>query len=67
MSTRRTRLLDRQMEFKLPTEMDDVITEVANERMISRSAFCRQAVAEKLEREGLMPPMPHMRLVADKG
>ena len=46
------------MEFKLPQELEDAVSNVARRRMMSRSAYCRQALIEKLERDGIDPPTP---------
>ena len=54
----RAKFCDEQMQFKLPQELVDAITKIARQRMISRSAYCRQALLEKLERDGICPMLP---------
>jgi Ribbon-helix-helix protein, copG family len=49
----REKFCDEQMQFKLPQELVEAITKIARQRMMSRSAYCRQALLEKLERDGL--------------
>ena len=46
-----------RMNFVLPQELAEPVAEIARRRMISRSAYLRQALLEKLERDGycLMP------------
>jgi predicted transcriptional regulator len=51
----RTRFCDEQMQFKLPQELVDAVADIARKRMMSRSAYCRQALLEKLERDGACP------------
>jgi hypothetical protein len=51
----RAKFCDEQMQFKLPQELVDAVADVSRKRMISRSAYCRQA---KLERDGICPIMP---------
>jgi predicted transcriptional regulator len=46
------------MEFKLPQELEDAVSNGARKRMMSRSAYCRQALIEKLQREGIDPTPP---------
>ncbi len=54
----RSRFCDEQMQFKLPQELVDAVADVSRKRMMSRSAYCRQALVEKLERDGIcvLPP-----------
>jgi metal-responsive CopG/Arc/MetJ family transcriptional regulator len=54
----RAKYCDEQMQFKLPQELVRAVEEVSHKRMISRSAYCRLALLEKLERDGiaLIPP-----------
>jgi predicted transcriptional regulator len=47
-----------QMQFKLPQELSEAVAKIARQRMISRSAYCRQALLEKLERDGICPMLP---------
>jgi predicted transcriptional regulator len=54
----RSKFCDEQVQFKAPQELVDAMAEVARSRMISRSAYCRQALLEKLERDGLCPTTP---------
>jgi metal-responsive CopG/Arc/MetJ family transcriptional regulator len=54
----RSKFCDEQMQFKLPQELVHAVEEVSRKRMISRSAYCRQALLEKLERDGVCPIMP---------
>jgi predicted transcriptional regulator len=54
----RSRFCDEQMQFKLPQELVVAVADVARKRMISRSAYCRQALLEKLERDGRSPATP---------
>ena len=49
----RAKYCDEQMQFKLPQELVDAVAEVSRKRMMSRSAYCRQALVEKLERDGI--------------
>jgi metal-responsive CopG/Arc/MetJ family transcriptional regulator len=49
----RSKFCDEQMQFKLPQELVDAVAEVSRKRMMSRSAYCRQALVEKLERDGI--------------
>lgn len=51
----RTRFCNRQVEFKLPEELEAAATEIARKHMMSRSAYCRQALIEKLQRDGIDP------------
>ena len=44
-----------QMQFKLPQELSEAVAKIARQRMISRSAYCRQELLEKLERDGICP------------
>jgi len=44
---------DEKMNFKLPQELVDSLEAIARRRMMSRSAYCRQALLEKLERDGV--------------
>ena len=48
----RSKFCDEQMQFKLPQELVDAVADVSRRRMMSRSAYCRQALLEKLERDG---------------
>ena len=48
----RAKFCDEQMQFKLPQELVDAVADVSRRRMMSRSAYCRQALLEKLERDG---------------
>jgi predicted transcriptional regulator len=43
---------EEKMQLRLPHELTKLLENVATRRMISRSAYCRQALAEKLERDG---------------
>jgi metal-responsive CopG/Arc/MetJ family transcriptional regulator len=49
----RAKYCDEQMQFKLPKELAHAVEEVSHKRMISRSAYCRLALLEKLERDGI--------------
>ena len=44
---------DEKMNFKLPQELVDSLEAIARRRMMSRSAYCRQALLKKLERDGV--------------
>jgi predicted transcriptional regulator len=52
------------MQFKLPQELVDAVANIARKRMMSRSAYCRQALLEKLERDGLCPTTPDLTAAA---
>jgi hypothetical protein len=43
------------MNFKLPPELVEAITEGTRRRMVSTSAYVRLAILEKLERDGICP------------
>ena len=60
----RSKFCDEQMQFKLPQELVDAVAEVSRKRMMSRSAYCRQALLEKLERDGLCPTTPDLTAAA---
>jgi len=51
----RTRFCNGQIEFKLPQELEAAATTIARKRLMSRSAYCRQALIEKLQRDGINP------------
>jgi predicted transcriptional regulator len=53
-----------QMQFKLPQELSEAAAKIARQRMMSRSAYCRQALLEKLERDGLCPTTPDLTAAA---
>ena len=59
----RAKFCDEQMQFKFPQELVDAVADISRRRMMSRSAYCRQALLEKLERDGICP-MPSDRTVA---
>ena len=59
----RAKFCSEQMQFKLPQELVDAVADLSRRRMMSRSAYCRQALLEKLERDGICPLM-HDRTVA---
>jgi predicted transcriptional regulator len=44
-----------RLNFVLPQELAVPVAEIARRRMISRSAYLRQALLEKLERDGYCP------------
>jgi hypothetical protein len=54
----KTRFCDEKMQVNLPRELVDAVVEIARRNMVSRSAYCRQAIAEKLERDGSSPFKP---------
>jgi hypothetical protein len=60
----RAKFCDEQMQFKLPQELVDAVAEVSRKRMMSRSAYCRQALLEKLERDGICPMPPDLTAAA---
>jgi metal-responsive CopG/Arc/MetJ family transcriptional regulator len=60
----RARFCDEQMQFKLPQELVDAVADISRMRMMSRSAYCRQALIEKLERDGICPMLPDLTAVA---
>jgi predicted transcriptional regulator len=60
----RSKFCDEQMQFKLPQELVEAITKIARQRMMSRSAYCRQALIEKLERDGICPMLPDITAAA---
>jgi metal-responsive CopG/Arc/MetJ family transcriptional regulator len=43
---------EEKMQLRLPHNLTDLLETVASRRMVSRSAYCRQALIEKLERDG---------------
>jgi predicted transcriptional regulator len=53
----RSRFCDEQLQFKAPGELLDAVASIARKRMMSRSAYIRQAVSEKLARDGIEPAM----------
>jgi hypothetical protein len=60
----RSKFCDEQMQFKLPQELVVAVAEISRRRMMSRSAYCRQALIEKLERDGICPMMPDLTAAA---
>jgi hypothetical protein len=44
---------DQSVNFKLPEVLAEAVTQVADRRMTSTSAYCREALLEKLERDGI--------------
>jgi hypothetical protein len=42
-----------RMNFKLTPELVESVATISRRRMMSRSAYLRQAVLEKLERDGI--------------
>jgi hypothetical protein len=42
-----------RMNFKLTPELVESVAAISRRRMMSRSAYLRQAVLEKLERDGI--------------
>jgi predicted transcriptional regulator len=52
------------MQFKLPQELVDAVADIARKRMTSRSSYCRQALLEKLERDGICPLTPPFKSAA---
>ena len=48
----KTKEFDRRTNFKTTPELDEAVTAISRRRMMSRSAYLRQAVLEKLERDG---------------
>jgi hypothetical protein len=48
---------DDRVNFKMPAELVEAVADIAKRRMMSRSAYLRQATLEKLEKDGvrLMP------------
>ena len=59
----RAKFCDEQMQFKLPQELVDAVADISRKRMMSRQCYCRQALLEKLERDGICPLL-HDRTVA---
>jgi predicted transcriptional regulator len=49
------RRFNEKMNFKLPQELVESLEAIARRRMMSRSAYCPQALLEKLERDGICP------------
>ena len=47
-----------KMQLRLPHELTEVLDVIARRRMISRSAYARQALLEKLERDGVSVILP---------
>jgi predicted DNA-binding protein len=55
MKAMKERRFEQKMNFKLPDELVESLEAIARRRMMSRSAYCRQALLEKLERDGICP------------
>jgi hypothetical protein len=45
-----------ERRFNLPHDLAMALKHVSQQRMMSQAAYCRQALAEKLERDGLLHP-----------
>jgi hypothetical protein len=44
-----------RMDFFMPLELARLVAEVARRHMLSKSDYARQALLEKLERDGVSP------------
>ena len=44
-----------RMDVHMPRELAQLVAEVARRRMVSKSDYARQALLEKLERDGVKP------------
>lgn len=57
---------EEKMQLRLPHELTEMLEIVATRRMISRSGYCRQALAEKLERDGYAVILPSAGDILDE-
>jgi hypothetical protein len=47
-----------RMDFWMPREMADLLAEASRRRLLSKSDYARQALIEKLERDGVRTVLP---------
>jgi predicted HicB family RNase H-like nuclease len=47
-----------KLNFFVPKELVETLHGISSKRMVSMSAYCRQALVEKLERDGINPWTP---------
>ena len=59
----KAKFCDEQIQLKVPHELAQAVADISRKRMMSRRAYCRQALLLALERDGICPLL-HDRTVA---